>query len=256
MRILAAVQGDYGKRIVRNLQRNGPAGWEVSIHQLPRALPIFIDDPEELLPLTLPQADLLLMLGENQAVGDLIPTMARLAGARSALVPVDNDLWMPMGLARQLKRELRAAGVEVVFPRPFCSLTERSSGYRAYREEYHDPLISEFAAHFGAPEMKIECDPETRVIRSVQVVRDAACGCTRYVAEKLVGVPAAEAEMQAGLIHHHYPCWASMEKVPLDEGYEDTLMHVSGYLLKSSVARQVRPFLPPPTYFEPAEKTG
>ena len=32
------------------------------------------------------------------------------------------------------------------------------------------------------------------------------------------------------------------------------MMHVSGYLLKGCVAREVKPFLPPPAYFEPTEK--
>jgi hypothetical protein len=254
MRILVAYQGDYGLRKLKNLQKNGPAEWKVASYRLPKALPIFIDDPEELLPPTLPPADLLLALGENPAVGDLIAPLARLAGVKSALVPIDNDLWVPPGLARQLKAELRALGVAAVFPRPLCSLTREFSGYGAHRESYQDPWISEFASHFGAPEVKIQVDAETKTVRSVEVVRDAVCGCTRYVAEKLVGIAAAEAEMQAGLIHHHYPCWASMEKVPVDEGYEDTLMHLSGYVLKASVAEQVKPFLPPPTYFEPGEK--
>lgn len=254
MRILAAIQGDYGLRKVRNLRENGPAHWKVSEYRLPRALPIFIDDPEELLPPSLPQADLLLVLGENPSVGDLIPALAKLAGVRSAIIPIDSDSWVPQGLARQLARELQAQGVTSVFPRPFCTLTEDSTGYGTQRERYQDPLISEFAALFGAPEVRIDCDPETKMVRSVQVVRDATCGCTRYVAERLVGLPAAEAEMQAGLIHHHYPCWASMDKVTVGPGYEDTLMHLSGYVLKECVAREVKPHLPPASYFEPAEK--
>jgi hypothetical protein len=59
------------------------------------------------------------------------------------------------------------------------------------------------------------------------------------VAEKLVGVSADEAELQAGLAHHHFPCLASMVK---DPDFSDTLMHVSGHLLKDNVGEQVRPF--------------
>jgi hypothetical protein len=48
-----------------------------------------------------------------------------------------------------------------------------------------------------------------------------------------------EAEEKAGLLHHHYPCQASMG---IDSDYSDTLMHVSGHLLRDNVAAQVRPF--------------
>ena len=82
-------------------------------------------------------------------------------------------------------------------------------------------------------------DPETRTIVAVDVKRDAVCGCARYVAQGLVGVSVDEAEQQAGLLHHHYPCLASMG---IDSAYGDTLMHVSGNVLKDNVAAQVRPF--------------
>jgi hypothetical protein len=40
-------------------------------------------------------------------------------------------------------------------------------------------------------------------------------------------------------LHHHYPCLASMGK---DSDFGDTLMHVSGNVLKDNVEEQVRPF--------------
>ncbi len=71
------------------------------------------------------------------------------------------------------------------------------------------------------------------------MVRDACCGCAWYVANELVGVSADDAELRAGLAHHHYPCLASMIK---DPDFADTLMHVSGHLLKDNVGEQVKPF--------------
>jgi hypothetical protein len=54
-----------------------------------------------------------------------------------------------------------------------------------------------------------------------------------------VGLSADEVEEKAGLLHHHYPCLASMGK---DVDFGDTLMHVSGNVLKDNVAVQVKPF--------------
>jgi hypothetical protein len=41
------------------------------------------------------------------------------------------------------------------------------------------------------------------------------------------------------LLHHHYPCLASMGK---DVDFGDTLMHVSGNVLKDNVAAQVKAY--------------
>jgi hypothetical protein len=54
-----------------------------------------------------------------------------------------------------------------------------------------------------------------------------------------VGISADEAEYKVGMLHHHYPCLASMGN---DIDYSDTLMHVSGNIIKDNVGDQVKPF--------------
>ncbi len=54
-----------------------------------------------------------------------------------------------------------------------------------------------------------------------------------------MGLTADEAEEKAGLLHHHYPCLASMGK---DIDFGDTLMHVSGNVLRDNVGAQVKPY--------------
>jgi hypothetical protein len=83
-------------------------------------------------------------------------------------------------------------------------------------------------------------DPKTRQITAVEVKRDAVCGCARFVAEGLIGISVDDAEEKAGLLHHHYPCLASMQKL-LDFNH-DTLMHASGHVLRDNVGEQVKPF--------------
>jgi hypothetical protein len=130
-------------------------------------------------------------------------------------------------------------GVACVTPKPLCSLTETHYNVRRHRVEYEDALIAEFAHHFGRPELRITVDPDTRTVAEVEVVRDAFCGCARHVARGLVGVSANDAEQEAGLLHHHFPCLAGMVK---DPDFNDTLMHVSGNILKDRVGEQVRPY--------------
>jgi len=239
MRILAIITGDYGQRHVDNIRAHGPESWTVEVWQAPTALPLIVDYPEDYIPKTLPQADLLLAFHEHKGVAELIPDVAEMTGAKAVIAPIDNLAWLPTGLANQLRGWLERIDVASVFPKPLCSLTETHYNVRRYREAYDHPLIREFARYFGQPDLKLSVDPESRAITGAEVVRDAVCGCARFVAEKLIGASADEAEQKAGLAHHHFPCLASMIK---DPDFGDTLMHVSGHLLKDNVGEQVKPF--------------
>jgi len=241
MRILAIVSGQYGQRHVDNLRDHGPDDWEIHVWQAPPVLPPVIDYPEDHLPDGFPQVDLILSFAEHKGVAELLPTIAEMTSAHSVLVAVDDAAWLPQGLARQLRCWLADLGVTCVTPKPLCSLTESDYGV-AFRERipYDDATIAAFARHFGSPKLTLTVDPETHTVAAVDVERDAVCGCARAVAEGLIGVSADKAEERAGLLHHHFPCLASMQK--LDEFNHDTLMHVSGHIIRDQVAEQVKPF--------------
>jgi hypothetical protein len=211
-----------------------------------------IDYPEEFLPPELPRADLVLALGEHAGVAELLPDIVALCGARAVIAPVDNVAWLPPGLMRQLAGWLAAMDVVAVFPKPFCSLTEAT--HHVYRQEmsYANPLVAEFARHFGRPKLALEVAVDGRTVSSAQVVRDSPCGCARHVAEGLTGASVEQAEELAGMRHHHYPCLASMA---MDPDYNDTLMHISGHILIDEVTLQMRPFKRPPTYLRPGKRS-
>lgn len=240
MRILGVITGEYGERHLSNVRRHAPAEWTVEEWRAPSRYPIVIDYPDEYVPDDLPPADLILSFPEVSAVAELLPDIVKVTGASAVIAAVDNEAWLPRGLARQLRGWLEKMDVVCATPKPLCSLTEHDYGMaRRQRMPYDDPLISEFARYFGQPNLQIAVDPHSKTISETQVLRDAVCGCARYVAERLIGVSADEAEEKAGLLHHHYPCLASMG---IDVDFSDTLMHVSGNVLKDNVAEQVKPF--------------
>ncbi|MFO8102350.1 MAG: DUF166 family protein [Dehalococcoidia bacterium] len=251
MRILIVTQGPYGERIARNIEERKPSDWEVMTVTLTTALPPLIDEPEDYLPANLPSSDLIVFLSETEQAPQLIPDVVDMTGAKAVIVPVDNSQWVPEGLKNQLKKELTARGIVSVWPKTFCTLTENSYGYRHATQPYKDPTIAEFARYFGKPELSITINPETRLIENVEVIRGAPCGSTHHVAAGLIGVHADEAELKAGLLCHHYPCQASMQKEQIDKALYDTLMHLSGYLIKEEVERQVKPFKTPPIQIRP-----
>ncbi len=240
MRILAIISGEYGARHVANIRQHGPQGWNVETWRAPAVFPPVIDYPEDYLPQELPPSDLILHFGEQRAIAELVPDMAKMTGARAVIAPVDSEAWLPRGLARQLRGWLEQIGVACATPKPLCSLTESDYGVtRRQRLAYDSPLIAEFARYFGWPRFHITVEPESRQVTAVEVLRDAVCGCARFAAQGLVGVSADEAEEKAGLLHHHFPCLASMG---IDPDFDDTLMHVSGNVFRDEVLEQVRPY--------------
>jgi hypothetical protein len=240
MRILAIVNGDYGFRHVENLEEHAPPSWKIQTWEAPTLLPPVIDYPEDYLPESLPSVDLILSLAENRGVAELLPEVAEMTGAQAVIAAIDNEAWLPRGLARQLRGWLEEMGVACATPKPLCSLTETGYGLgRRKTVEVNHPLIASFGRRFGQPDLKLTINPDTKVVTRAEVFRDAVCGCARFVAEGLIGVSVDEAEEKAGLLHHHYPCLASMG---IDTDYGDTLMHVSGNLLKDNIGEQVKPF--------------
>lgn len=240
MRILSIINSDYGVRHLSNITQYAPPHWVLSQWRAAVFFPMVIDYPEDFIPSDLPQADLILSFAEHKAVAELLPDIAKMTGAKAVIAAIDNENSLPRGLARQLRGWLEKMDIACATPKPLCSLTETDYWVtRRQRLQYNSPYISEFARFFGMPEFSITIDPQTRKIISVDVKRDAVCGCARFVAQKLVGVSADDAEYEAGLAHHHYPCLASMGN---DVDYSDTLMHVSGNIMKDQVGEQVKPF--------------
>jgi len=241
MRILAIITGEYGQRHVENIIKHGPQQWQIEIWESPNIFPPVIDYPEDYLPNEFPEVDLIISFAEHKGMAELLPDIAKMTGAKSVLVAVDNEVWLPMGLMRQLHGWLDRMNVTCATPKPLCSLTEFDYGItRKDRLSYEDPHIAAFAQFFGKPDLEIEVDPDSHKIISAQVKRDAVCGCARHVAEGIIGLSADDVEEKAGLLHHHFPCLASMTK--LNDFNHDTLMHESGNVLKDNIAQQVKPF--------------
>ncbi|MEM2944318.1 MAG: DUF166 family protein [Methanomassiliicoccales archaeon] len=238
-RILIVLQGEYGERIAKNLQKKAPPYWNIQIVRLKKDLPLIIDDAKEYLPESLPEVDLVLFLSETVSAPQLIPEVVRRSKTRGIIAPIDNSEWMSFGQVSQISRILSEWGVEFAFPRPFCSL-----------ESSNKPTIDEFSRWFGKPIIEIETH-DNKTVNSIRIIRGVPCGNTEYVAENVKGVRLDELIEKAALTHHHYPCLASM-KVEPDLG--DTLMHASGFITKDVFDKEVRKFLKKKiTYLDPSQ---
>ncbi|PCN50844.1 hypothetical protein B6U99_02245 [Candidatus Geothermarchaeota archaeon ex4572_27] len=224
MRIVAVTRGYYGERIVENIRRR--SGWRVVSLRLDVPVPKLIDDPREFLDeqgVELPRvdADLLLYMPESASLFTLLPEVMLRLGVERAIAPVDDYLWLPRGLERQLSQELREAGLKAVFPRPFCSLGASD-----------DPVIGRFAERFGSPRFEVRV--EAGRVAEVRVLRGTPCGSAYFVAEKLVGVEVERAPMLAGLYTQIYPCLATHAVDPL---IGEEMIHLSAEMMKAAISR-------------------
>jgi hypothetical protein len=226
MKILAIVQGNYGERMVKTWHEHGPGDWEIETVEITSSLPPMMDEPSEFLPSDIPKADLVISLGEHPGVGELLPAIVKAAEAHAVIVPVDNRAWLLPGLAKQVEKRLQKMDIPAVFPVTFCTLQE---------EDSDDPLIKEFAHHFGAPEVEITVEGDQ--VKEVRVIKCAPCGSTYFVAQELPGTTVQDAEEKSGILHHNYPCLATMN---VDWQFHDTLMHRAGDFTKQAVKRALK----------------
>jgi thymidylate synthase len=224
VRILVITQGQWGERIAAHLLASAPPDWQVDTWQGPTALPRVLDDPEDFVPDKLPHANLLLVLTESPGMTDLAPDLAQLCSAEAVIVPVDRRSWAPVGLMRQVRQRLGRLGIGGALPMPFCTLTPKPD---------QNPLIREFSRRYGRP--KLVCTTRNGQIASCEVLREAPCGNTRYIAGHLPGVSTDHAAEQAGLLHHYYPCWGGMETDPVHGTH--TLLHIAATMAQRSVER-------------------
>ena len=227
MRLLIVWQGEWGQRIADHLEQSAPQDWTLTTWRGPVALPLVIDDPDEFLPGSLPETDLLLVLTESPGLTDLVPDMVSLCGAEAVIVALDRRSAGRPGLRRQVRQRLQAQGVDSAFPMPFCSLVPSTQQH---------PWIATFARHFGRPELTFQI--EGGRIGRCAIVRETPCGNTSYIAENLVGARQEDAVEKAGLLHHYYPCWGGMEADPVSG--EHTLLHIAATLAQKAVARTLK----------------
>jgi len=235
MRILCVYQGIFGERIADNLRYRGPKKWEISVLEITNTLPLIVDNPEEFLPADFPSVDLVLHLTENSQAAQLLPGIVRLSGAKAVIAPIDNKAWIPVGLRYQLNSEMSILGAAIVFPEPFCALTEDLIDSQQVLQPEGKDILKEFASYFGRPALRVIMNTD-ETIDEVIIERGAACGSSHYAAERLSGTLAQDSVPKGGLICLHYPCLASMKPTRPKDGVEN-LMHLSGVIFNEELEK-------------------
>ncbi len=196
----------------------------------PSTMPDFIEDAEDFLPKTIPEADIAIAINMHPDVLAALPEKLK-GKVKALIVPVEESRWCSPGLARQLKEKCDEIGIEFAAPKPFCNLREDEE------YDYINRFIREFG--MGFPEFEIFAEDEKLKVR---ILRSEPCGAAWYIGVKLRGLNAEILENVRELwnvvseAHHSFPCTASMEK---DNEYGETLLHVGGYIARHAVDKAI-----------------
>jgi hypothetical protein len=187
--------------------------------KVPAVLPEYLDNARAILPPSLPPHDVLIAINIHDEILMELPAIIASAGGRALIAPREDPAWTTPWLRDRVSRQCEELGLEAVFPKPFCSLTE-DPAHPVVNQMMNDLKI-------GRPELKITV--RDGVVEKIEVIRSAPCGDTYYVAKKLIGKPVDEKfEWWAAKYWGSYPCRGSMS---FDPDFNDNMQHAAGHIL-------------------------
>lgn len=223
----------FAKRVLEYIKKDpektkGVVGIDKVPSDIQVSSPTFLDEVEESLPEDLPSScDIILAIGVDMYIQTL-PSLAEEMDAKGVIVPIEDSKWYPLGILNQTKNRLEKMGVEVAYPRPFCSLEGKG------RES-----IEKFIEDYGIGRPSLDIDVEDGKISNVEVRTCAPCGSTDTVAGKIVGDPVSfessdilDLEGDISEAHHSHPCTGDMMEDPV---LSETILHRAGYLVRKAV---------------------
>jgi len=210
-------EGHFWRRLVEYLQ--GIEG-QVSATQLPRQLPMMVDNPRDFLPAHIGATAVTIAVNIHHDLLVELPSLIAERGGKALIAPREDPNWIRPGLVTQVGTACEKLGLECVFPQPFCSLVPAT------------PVIKQFGEQYQVGQPKFELTIADNVVTEVRYIRGAPCGLTQWAVPQRVGVEVGEPLIEkVKTLHHSRPCLASMAMVP---GMDDTLMHKSLFQFEDS----------------------
>lgn len=179
------------------------------ILNFPSVLPELLDEPEEYLPVSVPDHDILLAVGIHEQI--LLAFADHFPVSKAIIVPQERSDWLSPYAIEQLERLGEKYGIEMSTPKPFCSFDPKQGILKDFKDEFR----------IGKPEFDMSV--KDGMIRTIQVLSSAPCGATYYVARHLQGL-ALDKDMilKADMLLSAYPCTADHA---IDREFNDSITH-------------------------------
>jgi len=181
----------------------------VQVIDFPALLPVLLDDPVEYLPEMVQPHDILIALSVHEEI--LQSFLEKHGTASGVIVPIEEPWWVSPYARNRMHSICDLKGIEIAFPKPFCSFEPQEGVLREFRTEFR----------IGKPD--IEYGVKDNNILDTRVRSSAPCGATYFVARNLKGK-----KVNNDLINvidsllSAYPCTASTE---VDREFGDSIIH-------------------------------
>jgi hypothetical protein len=175
----------------------------------PSVLPAILDEPEAYMPEKVKNHDILVAISVHEEI--LFSFVKHRTTARGILIPIEEPWWISPYMRGKLKNHCSGKGIEIAFPKPFCSLDPHTGVLRDFKERFK----------VGKPEISFTIVDKR--IAEAHVLCSAPCGATYFVARNLRG-RGVDNELVQSLdsLLSAYPCTASTE---VDRDFGDSIIH-------------------------------
>ena len=222
-RIYILYHGSFGELVTEHLATSGYADRIVGFYDLD-VTSVSLDEPERDMPedISLPECDLLLVLGILPKAGDLVPVIAKRTGAKAVIWPIEDPNLIPEG-KYSIEEELNKNGIHVEFPEPLCALATSENEF-----------VNSFVNSFGKPKFELRFNTKNKLIEEIKVIRDTPCGTASKIAPKLVGMSYEDVKSleEKVMQMHDNECVAYM-------GPERPIMQQAGRLLADALKEAI-----------------
>ncbi len=179
------------------------------VYSFSSVLPVMLDDPEELVPQDVIQHDILIGVCVHEEI--LISFIRKHPIARGIIIPIEESNWVSPYAKKIIEGLCTEMGIEVAFPKPFCSFNPRDGFLREFQKE----------TRIGKPDICFSV--ENGKITGAKVLCSAPCGATYYVARHLTGRTVDKELVYAiDSLLSSYPCTAGRE---VDREFNDSITH-------------------------------
>jgi len=199
MKVGVISRGHHGEQTAKEVKKY----FDVVVHELPEKIPEILENveiPEEIL-----ESEMIISYAGHPDIN-----MELIKKAKGIVFITGKG-----GSRSQLKQLADNYNTELILADICCN----------------SPVVeAEFFEHFGRPCFEVSIDGD--VLKDVKVVRNAFCGASNFVAEKLKGVRIEEAPSKAGYFTQIYPCLAS-------RGIEGKI-HLAAKIHKSAIEKAIQ----------------
>lgn len=175
----------------------------------PSVLLAIIEDPEQYLPEEIPPHDIMVAIGVNEEI--LISFIQRFPKSKGIVIPVERSNWISPHAKEKISKIGKEKGIEVSFPKPFCSFDPKDGILRLFRNQFR----------VGKPE--IDFTVEDNSIVGTDILVSAPCGATYFTARGLKNKNIND--NLEFIIDNQLSCFPCTADTSVDREFKDSITH-------------------------------